>query len=132
MVQAYHLTERVHFAGFVPDALLPDLYGAARSFVYPSFYEGFGLPVLEAMACGTPVITSNVSSLPEVAGDAALSVDPRIRQPWPRPCCRSWRIQRYRQICGNAGWNRAAQFTWRRTALLTHDIYRSVVKDRHA
>ena len=69
-------TGDVIFAGYVPQAELPLWYNAADLFVFPSLYEGFGLPVLEAMACGTPSITSNVSSLPEVAGDAGLLVDP--------------------------------------------------------
>lgn len=69
--------ERVKFLGYVDDEALPVLYSAAEVFVYPSLYEGFGLPVLEAMSCGAPVITSNVSSLPEVAGDAGVLVDPR-------------------------------------------------------
>ena len=64
------------FAGFVDDADLPALYSAARILAYPSLYEGFGLPMLEAMACGTPVVASTASCLPEVAGDAALLVDP--------------------------------------------------------
>lgn len=68
--------ERVHFLGFVPDAQLPGLLASARAFVFPSLYEGFGMPVLEAMASGVPVITSTTSALPEVAGDAALLVDP--------------------------------------------------------
>lgn len=68
--------ERVQFLDFVNDADLPALYNLARAFVYPSLYEGFGLPVLEALACGTPVVTAAVSSLPEVAGDAAVLVDP--------------------------------------------------------
>ncbi len=67
---------RVKFLGYVPDKILPALYGGAIAFFFPSLYEGFGLPVLEAMACGTPVITSGVSSLPEVGGKAALYVDP--------------------------------------------------------
>ncbi len=67
---------RVKFIGFVPDADLPALYTEAAAFAYPSLYEGFGLPLLEAMACGTPVLTSKVSCLPEVAGDAAILVDP--------------------------------------------------------
>src|SRR5262249_31892651 len=71
-----NLTDYVHFTGYVDDADLPALYSAAELFVFPSLYEGFGLPPLEAMACGTPVVTSNVSSLPEVVGDAALIVDP--------------------------------------------------------
>jgi glycosyltransferase involved in cell wall biosynthesis len=70
------LGERVKFTGYVEDADLPALYSAAAVFAFPSHYEGFGLPVLEAMACGTPVVCSNNSSLPEVVGDAALMVDP--------------------------------------------------------
>jgi Glycosyltransferase len=70
------LEDRVIFTGYVPDEDLPAIYSAADLFVFPSLYEGFGLPVLEAMACGTPVVCSNTSSLPEVAGDAALLVDP--------------------------------------------------------
>lgn len=70
------VADRVRFAGYVAEEQLPGLYGAARAFVFPTLYEGFGIPVVEAMACGCPVITSRVSSLPEVAGDAALLVDP--------------------------------------------------------
>lgn len=73
---ALGLAERVVFTGYVPEADLPRLYGGARAFVYPSLYEGFGLPVLEAMQCGTPVVTTEISSMPEVAGDAALLVQP--------------------------------------------------------
>src|SRR5581483_3970742 len=75
-VDALGLQGRVHFIGFADDADLPALYSAAKCFAFPSLYEGFGLPVLESMACGTPVVTSNVSSLVEVAGDATLLVDP--------------------------------------------------------
>ncbi len=76
-VKALGLENRVHFPGFVDDADLPALYSAADLFAYVSLYEGFGLPLLEAMACGTPVIASNVSSLPEVVGDVGVQVDPR-------------------------------------------------------
>ena len=76
-VAALELGDSVTFLGPVAEADLPALYAGAELFVFPSLYEGFGLPVLEAMACGTPVICSNVSSLPEVAGSAALQVDPR-------------------------------------------------------
>jgi glycosyltransferase involved in cell wall biosynthesis len=75
-VRKLSLTERIVFTGYVPAEDLPALLSGARAFVYPSLYEGFGLPVLEAMACGTPVICSNVSSLPEVAGDAAILIEP--------------------------------------------------------
>ncbi len=75
-IEKLNLNKDVIFTGYVPDEDLPALYNAADLFVYPSIYEGFGLPPLEAMACGTPVITSNVSSLPEVVGDAGIMVDP--------------------------------------------------------
>lgn len=70
------VSDRVHFLGYVPDTQLPGLLASARAFVFPSLYEGFGMPVLEAMASGVPVVTSTTSALPEVAGDAALLVDP--------------------------------------------------------
>lgn len=75
-VEMLGLTDKVRFAGFVPDAELPLWYNAATVFVYPSLYEGFGMPLLEAMACGTPVIGSDVSCMPEVVGDAGLLVAP--------------------------------------------------------
>jgi glycosyltransferase involved in cell wall biosynthesis len=75
-IERCKVTPRVHFEGMVPDVILPSLYRSAEALVFPSLYEGFGLPVLEAMACGTPVVTANTSALPEVAGDAALLVDP--------------------------------------------------------
>ena len=76
-VHRYNLHKYVRFLGFMPDETLAVLYRLAAVFVFPSLYEGFGLPPLEAMASGAPVVTSNVSSLPEVAGDAAVLVDPR-------------------------------------------------------
>src|SRR4030095_12085023 len=76
LVHRHQLHQHVRFLGFVPDATLAVLYRLASVFVFPSLYEGFGLPPLEAMAAGAPVVTSNVSSLPEVVGDAALLIDP--------------------------------------------------------
>jgi glycosyltransferase involved in cell wall biosynthesis len=76
LISSLGVGDRVRFTGYVPDADLPGLYAGAEAFALVSLYEGFGLPVLEAMACGAPVLVSNVSSLPEVAGDAALTVDP--------------------------------------------------------
>ena len=77
MVKQLGLDERVEFRSYVPYAELPDLYRGALALVYPSLWEGFGLPILEAMACGTPVITSRGSGTEEVAGDAALLIDPK-------------------------------------------------------
>jgi glycosyltransferase involved in cell wall biosynthesis len=77
LVKALSLEQDVIFPGFVNTSDLPLFYNGADLFVYPSLYEGFGLPPIEAMACGTPVVTSNVSSLPEVVGEAAITVNPR-------------------------------------------------------
>lgn len=109
----------VHLAGFVDDADLPAVYAAADAFVYASFHEGFGLPVLEAMAVGTPVVTSNVSSLPEVAGDAALTVDPRS-VPTIRDALRTvLEDEDLRSTLERRGRERASTFTWERTAATT-------------
>ena len=75
-IEAHQLRSRVAFVGIVPEAELPSLYRGAEALIFPSLYEGFGLPILEAMACGTPVVTGNTTAMPEVAGDAALLVDP--------------------------------------------------------
>ncbi len=118
------LGEQVRLIGFVPDEDLPSLYGLAEAFAFPSLYEGFGLPVLEAMGCGTPVICSNTSSLPEVAGDAALLVAPTDVHGW---------VQVLQQITSNStlrnelryrGFAQAARFTWETTARQTLEVYR--------
>lgn len=76
LIQSFNLWDDIVFTDFIEHEDLPEVYNLASVFVFPSFYEGFGLPVIEAMACGTPVITSNISSLPEIAGDAAVLVNP--------------------------------------------------------
>ncbi len=76
LIDDLNINDRVEFAGFIDDAALPSYYRGAKALLFPSLYEGFGLPPIEAMACGVPVLTSNVTSLPEVVGDAALLVDP--------------------------------------------------------
>jgi glycosyltransferase involved in cell wall biosynthesis len=123
LAQARRLGEDVVLTGYVPDADLPLLYNAADVFAYPSLYEGFGLPVLEAMACGTPVITSNVSSLPEVSGDAARLVDP-----YDLDDIASAIFEIVRDIDVRTAWQvrglaRARLFTWERTAEQTVQIY---------
>jgi glycosyltransferase involved in cell wall biosynthesis len=80
MVKEYGIKDYVKFLGYVSDEELSALYSSCFAFIYPSFYEGFGLPVLEAMSCGAAVITSNTSSLPEVGGDAVLYIDPRSKE----------------------------------------------------
>ena len=127
MVHRHKLDKFVRFLGFQPQETLASFYRLAGVFVFPSLYEGFGLPPLEAMACGTPVVTSNVSSLPEVAGDAALLVDPynveaiaeAIRQALGDPALRAGMIAR--------GLARARQFSWAESVGQIHTVYQEVL-----
>lgn len=116
----------VRFTGFVEDDDLPDLYRGALLFVYPSLYEGFGLPVLEAMACGTPVITSNCTSLPEVAGDAALLVDPTQPELLAAAISSVMNDGALRQALRAKGLARARAFTWDAVAEQTLALYRAI------
>jgi glycosyltransferase involved in cell wall biosynthesis len=116
----------VRFFGFVPEETLAVLYRLASAFVFPSLYEGFGLPPLEAMASGTPVITSNVSSLPEVVGDAALLIDPldpsaladAMWRVLEEPALRSELIRR--------GCERVKTFSWARSVARTREVYAEI------
>ncbi len=108
--------DRVRFLGFVPDPDLPALYSLAALFVYPSLYEGFGLPVLEAMACGSPVITSNNSSLPEVAGGAGLLVEPREVEGLAAAMQRLLDDAGLRRDLARRGLERAGRFSWEASA----------------
>lgn len=125
-VQQLGLEERIHFTGYVPQEDLSALLTGAQAFVLPSLYEGFGLPVLEAMACATPVVCSNVSSLPEVAGDAAILVNPRDTAQW---------VQALRCVLDDAnlrseliqkGLLQASRFSWERCAQQTLQILETV------
>lgn len=122
--------ERVRFAGFVADDDLPAWYSAASVMVYPSLYEGFGLPVLESMACGTPVVTSNRSSLPEIVGQAALTGDPTDVDWLGAAIIRILSDAKLAASLARAGQERARCFTWERTARLTADSYRQALEDR--
>ncbi len=110
--------------GYVPDEELPAFYRAASALVYPSLFEGFGLPPLEAMACGTPVITSNTSSLPEVVGEAALLIDPYSETELAAAMLRIIADQPLRAQLQASGLKRAGLFTWRATAEKTLQLYR--------
>jgi glycosyltransferase involved in cell wall biosynthesis len=110
------LEQRVLLPGYVPDADLAALLSGALAFVFPSLYEGFGLPVLEAMACGTPVICSNTSSLPEVAGDAALLVDPLDVEMLADGILRSISDGGLRRDLVERGFRQTQRFTWQRCA----------------
>jgi glycosyltransferase involved in cell wall biosynthesis len=106
----------VHFTGFVDEADLPALYAGAHGFVFPSLYEGFGIPILEAMACGVPVACSDVSSMPEVAGHAALRFDPHDQDAIAQALDALIHDEDARDRCRAAGLARARQFTWSRCA----------------
>jgi glycosyltransferase involved in cell wall biosynthesis len=124
------LEGRVHFPGFVDDADLPALYSAADLFAYVSLYEGFGLPLLEAMACGTPVIGSNTSSLPEVIGEAGLQVDPRSVDDIARALQQMIDRPELRERAIEAGLERAKSFTWEKAARELLTIYDQVASVR--
>jgi len=119
------LVEEVRFPGYVEDADLPALYSGALAFVYPSLYEGFGLPPLEAMACGTPVICSNAASLPEVVGDAALTVDPTDTSALAAALAQVVAHPGLRADLAEKGLRRAGQFTWQKCAEETLAVYRA-------
>ncbi len=117
------LRDEVLFPGFVPDEELPALYSAADVLVTPSFYEGFGLPALEAMACGAPVIVSDVSSLPEVVGDAGVRIDPRDEAGLADALLRVIQDSALRAALRAAGLERARQFTWEGAARELLSVY---------
>jgi alpha-1,3-rhamnosyl/mannosyltransferase len=114
---------RVRVLGYVPDAVRPALLGGARVFAYPSLYEGFGLPALEAMACGTPVVTSNTSALPGLVDDAAVLVDPLDVDALASALRRLWDDEALRARVRERGLARARDFTWEGTARATLDAY---------
>lgn len=116
IVRAISLCPGAKHIGYVPDQEKAGLYSLAEIFVYPSFYEGFGLPVLEAMSAGIPVVTSNVSSLPEVSGDAAWLVDPNNKIELSRALNLLANNQKLRQMLSEKGKKRATFFDWRKTA----------------
>lgn len=127
-VQQSGLTDRVHFIGFVDDADVPALYSDARLTWYVSLYEGFGFPVLESMACGTPVLTSNVSSLPEVAGDVAPMVDPQDTAAIAAAMRRLLEDTTLRHQLISAGYAHLQHFTWERAAQELQQIYAMVLE----
>ena len=106
----------VRFTGYIADADLPALLSGALAFVFPSLYEGFGMPLLEAMACGTPVLASSTSALPEIAGDAALLIDPEDTAAIAAGMERLASDAGLRADLRVRGLARAAQFTWERCA----------------
>jgi glycosyltransferase involved in cell wall biosynthesis len=130
MVKNLNLQSRVIFTGFVPEEEKPFLIAAAKVFAYPSLYEGFGIPVLEALACGIPTVTSNVSSLPEVAGDAALTIDPHSVAELSSALEKLISDEPLRQRLTQEALRQAAKFTWTKTAIMTRQAYDDVLAPR--
>jgi glycosyltransferase involved in cell wall biosynthesis len=120
------LRDRIHVTGFVADGDLPAVYNLADAFVYPSLYEGFGIPVVEAMACGTPVVTSDVSALPEVAGDAAVLVDPLDVAQLAEAIERVLHDETLREMLRAKGIERAKRFSWDASAAKVVQCFREV------
>jgi len=122
-VQSLGIEQAVCFPGFIDDEDLPALYSGALLFVFPSLYEGFGLPVLEAMSCGTPVVASNTSAMPEVAGDATLLVAPRDVEGMAAAMTTVVESAALREHLRQKGLIRAQSFSWATTARKTLDLY---------
>jgi len=118
----------LQWIGEVDEVDKPALYRLAKVLIFPSLYEGFGLPPLEAMACGTPVVTGKVSSLPEVVGDAAYLVDPRNERDMAGAILALLVQDDLHQHMSNLGRGRASNFSWRKTALKTLQVYRDIMQ----
>jgi glycosyltransferase involved in cell wall biosynthesis len=126
-IEKLGLEHEVVLLGHVPDDDLPAIYNLAEAVVMPTLHEGFGSPVAEAMACGRPAIASNCSSLPEVAGDAALLVDPRDSEAWAQALSQVLTDEALRQSMVEQGLVRAREFTWEKAAEETLRVYRGVL-----
>ena len=114
--------------GAVPDSQLPELYASALACVYPSSYEGFGLPVLEAMQCGAAVLTSKDTALVELAGDGAMCIDANDTQAWVEALSRAAEQPAWLAGLRREGTKRASEFSWRRTAALTREVYEEAIR----
>lgn len=128
-VHRHKLHKRVRFLGFVPPETLAVLYRLASVFAFPSLYEGFGLPPLEAMASGTPVLSSNVSSLPEVLGDAALLVDPYSPEAIADGLVQLLTDEALRQTLRARGLAKARQYSWADSVRRVHEVYHEVMRE---
>lgn len=116
------------FTGFLEENLLPIFYNAAEAFVYPTLYEGFGLPPLEAMSCKTPVITSNITSIPEVAKDGAILIDPHNIDDLSASLLKLLNNEDLKEELMEYGYKKSLQFSWRRTAASTFEAYKKIIE----
>jgi len=125
-IKSPKLKNRIHIIGHVPDEHLAEIYNGAMALVYPSLYEGFGLPIVEAMACGCPVICSNTASMPEAAGDAALFINPKKSEELSSAIESVVLDEEIRKDLINKGHAQAKRFSWERTARKTLDVFKKV------
>lgn len=124
------LKSRIIFTGYIPDEDLSAIYSGATAFIYPSLYEGFGLPPLEAMQCGTPVITSNTSSLPEVVGDAGIMINPTQEDELCQAILDVINDSQLRQKLSQKGLERSRQFSWKKCAEETVKVYKIATENK--
>ncbi|MBS1968258.1 MAG: glycosyltransferase [Chloroflexi bacterium SZAS-1] len=130
-IEAEGLRSQVRFLGYVPRADLPALYRGAASLLFPSLFEGFGMPVLEAMASGCPVVCSNTTSLPEIAGDAALQANPRDPEAFADALAQVLRDAELRALLRTRGYAQAAKFSWQRHTIETLGVFYRVHQQLH-
>ena len=126
-VESLNLQDNIIFTGYLEDSILPILYNGAEAFVYPSLYEGFGLPPLEAMSCATAVLTSNVTSIPEVTNDSAVLIDPFNLDELSTNLFNLLDNDDFRNDLANRGYIRSIDFSWKNTAKKTLDAYNSLL-----
>ena len=129
LITTNNLWPNVHLLGYVPDEELPILYNLTDIFAYPSLYEGFGLPILEAQACGCPVITSNVSSMPEVAGESAILVDPYNVEEIASAIHKVSSDKNLRDNLIQKGFENCKRFSWQRCEEETLKVYEEVCNE---
>lgn len=128
LVDKLNLKEKVIFTGYADEKDLPGLYSGATALVFPSLYEGFGLPPLEAMACGTPVVSSSTSSLPEVVGNAGILLPPKDERLWANNMLNIIRDRGLTKTLADLGLRQARKFTWEETARKTIEVYKEVLE----
>jgi glycosyltransferase involved in cell wall biosynthesis len=125
-VKENKMEDKIIFAGYIEDDVLPILYNGCEAFVYPSFYEGFGLPPLEAMSCKAPVITSNLTSIPEVTKDNALLINPYILDELEKALVTLLNDEELKNALREKGYSRSLEFTWKKTAQSTLKAYKKL------
>ena len=130
-LRTYGLTDiksMLYYPGYIPNKDLPALYSGATAFIYTSLRESFGIPILEAMACGTPVITSQTSAMPEIAGKDAISVNPYNPEEIVQAMVRLEEDPEYHHSLSQYGLRRVQQFSWKKTALKTLELYNEIIQ----